>query len=247
MSLINALDNLHTSIRNPMVFPQVYTTEVMSQKDIQQIKTNIDIRILQSKSKEYDIIVYDIKNQHMIIDGELYDSDTQKPQTLGSWSTILFLRRQTDDRRFVLKLMRSKYTNTTSAHDRFSKEVLYQHLAFNVKVAPKIIKYGWCCIQTLSQDPTYFIFMEYAGKPISSLTLSKTILDEIYKKYYTLLTLIHMSKLDISTSNILYRKNTKTFQLIDFDPGPSFDFVSFIPDSQLSNVLKETKDAVYQL
>ena len=247
MSFLHVIDSLNsTTCRNPMVYPKTHITGPISFDEIDQREKSIEQAVLESRSIERDVIVYDIRNQHMMIDGKLYDTETQKPQPLGSWSTVFFMRSQSDNTRHVLKLMRSKYTDTIAGHHRFCKEILFQTLADDVGVAPVVHKYGWCCIQSLSQDPTYFILMEYIGRPIS-MPISKSTLDKVYVLYKTLLTVLNMSVLDINVSNILYHRSTNTYRLIDFDPGCSFETVSFISASHIQTQLNQTREAVNQL
>jgi serine/threonine protein kinase len=252
MSLFKVVDELHSNIRDPRIFPQsVFSVQSFNKEFIQELYTQIQKKVEESKCVQNEIIVYDNIRQHILINGTLYDMHSTFSKKKGSSSSVFYIRKQNNDRQYVLKIMNNSYAHSKNGFTRFCTEVLYQKLASDVNVAPKIIEYGYCCIPYLSNNQTsYFILMEYAGIAISDMSsnfLPKSIYNQIYKKYITLINCLNVSLNDITTNNILYHKSTNTIKILGYDPGCNFDMVTLMSESENNFIIDSIKEAIDNL
>ena len=227
---------LITQFRSPLVYPKTYNKGIVMDHTIEG--TLVKAReTLATQTAASEIINVDVQNHHLVLDDVLYDTASKYPKARGAWSRVMFLTKQSDGTRYVLKLMRDKYVESGGV-DRFVKEVAYQQVAASCNLAPAVLSFGRCTIHEYLVN-SFYILMVHSGQNLST-PIHADIMRPIYRVHTLLLRNCGLIKIDTSPENIVLNKRTKRIHLIDFDPGSDNELVRRVDrDKENLDVLEE--------
>jgi len=207
---------LITQFRSPLVHPKTYNKGRVMDHTIDD--TFVKVReTITAQTSASEIINVDVQNHHLVLDDIVYDTASKYPKEKGAWSRVMFLTKQSDGSRYVLKLMRDKYVQQGGV-DRFVKEVAYQQVAASCNLAPSILSFGRCTIHEFLVNNSFYILMAHSGQNLSQ-PIQTEVMRPVYRVHTQLLRNCGLVKIDTSPENIVFNKRTQRIHLIDFDPG----------------------------
>lgn len=180
-------------------------------------RTNLQIESDKVKAAllSHNPVVYD--GSDITIGGVTYS--VVKRSADGSWSVTVDLI--SNDQKFILKVMRSKYaTSSPNPVHRFAKEVSQQKLAY--PYAPKIVHYGFVRagmeLPTVVDNMMLYILMEHKGDTLEHfLDTYPRKVDEVKQSTLETCRRIGLVREDMTLDNFVIDANERVYA-IDFDP-----------------------------